>query len=116
MSAFFSPPVDVAPAMYVGDECRECAHSATKSLGMALRENSWPHGVDNNAPRTSTKRIDNLEACSLHRLLNAVDAAGKSANVVLLRLTPDERARLCTMGARLPGEHATSPAKRARLA
>ena len=115
MSALFAPPVDVVPAMYVGDECREGAHSATKRLGMARRERSCLHRLDNKGTWTSTLSRDDFEACSLHSLLKSFGAAGESANAVLLRLTSEERARLCAIGACLTGEHATPSAKRARL-
>ena len=116
MSAFLSPPVDVTPAMSVGDECRECAHFATKRLGMAQREKSCLHRVQNKGTWTSTYRTDNLKACSLHCLLNELRAAGETANAVLLRLTPEERTRLRDYGVRMLDLQATPPAKRARLA
>ena len=89
---------------------------ATKRLGMAPLEKSCLQRLENKGTWTSTFCKDDLEAYSLHSLLNAVGASRESANTVLLRLSRDERAMLRAMGARLPGEHATSPAKRARLA
>ena len=56
-----------------------------------------------------------LERCNLHALLKMHATTRRDTmNSVLMRLNPEERARLRELGARLPGELATPPAKRAR--
>ena len=112
MSTLALASVDVGPVMYVGDECRECAHSATKRLGMTPREGVCIPSAINKVSWTSTWRSDDLDSCSLHYVLNAFTAAPTVVNDVLFRPASVGRARLCGMGARLPGEHATPPAKR----
>ena len=102
--------------MYVDDECRECAHSTLKRLDRTPLAGTllWP--VVNKSSAASTYR-DNLEACSLHRMLLQIDAAKLTGNEALARM--GLRFRLpqkAGIAIRLPREIDTPPAKRARLA
>ena len=65
MSTLALASVDVAPVMYVGDECRECAHSATKRLGMTPREGVCIPSAINKVSWTSTWRSDDLDSSQL---------------------------------------------------
>ena len=109
-----SLPVDAAPAMYVDDACRECAHSTTKRLGVTCFEGArFPFDLLV-PPWAESPTTGNLAACALHGFLRAHAFRNESAVCVLKRLPSDERARLRELGDRLTDELSTPPAKRAR--
>ena len=116
MSAISEPPVDVALAMYVDDERRECAHSTIKRLGMTPLERTllWPL-VHRNSWASTYHDIS--EACSHLHMLLQTDADRLAGNEALARAGLSFRLlQKVGIAIRLPREIATPPAKRARLA
>ena len=114
MSALSSPLVDVAMAIYNDDAGHESAHPTRNRLVGPAREKSVLHRVVNKGSPLAFGEASHTSVCSLHYLLNAYGAAGESMDKLLMRLNSEERARLRELGARLPCERVTPPAKRAR--